>query len=77
MSEQLLQKMVQLIDQDLKEIDMQLHWLQRQKAKETDLLIEKVELLRARKEIERELSDLHGKQKESQIQKSIYPTPGG
>jgi alcohol dehydrogenase class IV len=72
MSEQLLQKMVQLIDQDLKEIDMQLHWLQRQKAKETDLLIEKVELLRARKEIERELSDLHGEEKE--IQKGIYPT---
>jgi hypothetical protein len=61
MSEQLLQKMIQIIDQDLKEIEMQLHWLQRQKAKEDQILMEKLELLLAKKDLEKKLGDLHGK----------------
>lgn len=77
MNEQLLLKMLQIIDQDLKELDLELHWLQRQKAKEVDLHIEKLELLMAKREIQRELDDLHGTKEKTDTQKSIYPTPGG
>lgn len=60
MRKQLAEKMIKLIDQDLQEIDVQLHKNDEQK---TNLLIEKVELLRARKEIE---EDLHGGQARGQ-----------
>lgn len=60
MRKQLAEKMLKLIDQDLQEIEVQLHKNDEQK---TNLLIEKVELLRARKEIE---EDLHGGQARGQ-----------
>lgn len=58
MNDQLLQKMIQIIDQDLHEVDHQLKWLERIQEKKGDLLIEQLELMRARREIEQSLEDL-------------------
>lgn len=63
MNEPLLQKMLQLIDEKTKDVD---HVLTFQEKKKTELLMEKVELLRARKEIERDL--LHAKGEKEIIQ---------
>lgn len=71
MSEQLLRKMLQLIDEKLQDVEMVLAYRDKKNAA---LLMEKVELLRARKEIER---DLHGERQIDPAQKVLYPTIRG
>lgn len=63
MREQLLQKMITLVDQDLQDIEERLQWLDRAQDQRTDLLIEKVELLRVKRELE---EDLHGQREQEE-----------